>query len=118
LLYGLEIERSLGQMDGVVDGFFNGVEDGDIVDAGHGAEENAATVEVVDFGLLEGLIVERGVVGDVGDGYRELTAEPHVIGHFGGGGDTASFIVDDEEEDGGFVLGLHFGSFVGFRPGA
>lgn len=129
---GFEVEGAVGEADvgedridvfavleagdGVFDGGFDGFVDGDVVLAGHGAEEDAAAVEVVDFGLIEGGVVEGGVGGDIGDGEGELAAEAHVIGHFGDGGDTAGFGVDDEEEDVGFVFGLHFGGFAGFGP--
>ena len=112
----VDVFAVLETADGVIDGGFDGCVDRDVVLAAHGADEDAATVEVVDFGLLEGGVVESCVGGDVGDGKGELAAEAHVVGHFGDGGDAAGFGVDDEEEDIGFVFGLHLGSFTGFGP--
>ncbi len=107
----------MGESDGVLDGVEDLVEDGDVVSAGHGAEEDAAAVEVVDFRGSEGLVVERRAGREVRDGEGEGAAEPHIVGHFGDGGDGAGFVIDDEQEDGGLVLGPHLFGFAGGGPG-
>lgn len=103
--------------DGVLDGAVDGFEDRNAMNIGHGAEEKAAAVEIVDFVLREGLMVERRARGNVGDGEGELAAETHVVGHFGDGGDAAGFVVDDEEEELGSVFGAHLFGFAGSGPG-
>lgn len=49
---GVDVFAVLEAGDGVFDGGFGGFVDGDVVLAGHGAEEDAAAVEIVDFGLI------------------------------------------------------------------